>query len=190
MCAQMLARAARAQGLRAAARSGAMRRMSTEVAEAVVEAPPGPFSMSDPTFQGVLSCVGAIYAGALLWQSRDRALAAELAEKKAAHAAAHPEPEAAPVEEAVVEAPTSIAAVVVASPGASVTAWKTGDVSAWLADMELAQHAPAFKAAAIDGTMLLTLTEADLAKELGVSSGLHRKKIMMGVSQLRKGYLA
>ena len=56
--------------------------------------------------------------------------------------------------------------------------------------MELAQHAPAFKAAAIDGTMLLTLTEADLAKELGVSSGLHRKKIMMGVSQLRKGYLA
>jgi len=161
--------------------------MSTEVVEEV--APPGPFSIQDPTFQGVLACIGAIYMGSLRWQSADRSLAAELAEKKAAHAAAHPEPEV--VAEAEPAATSSVvSAVVAAGPGAAVVAWKTTDVSSWLAGLELPQHSAAFKSASVDGPMLLTLTEADLARELGVTSSLHRKKIMMGIGELRKGYIA
>lgn len=70
-----------------------------------------------------------------------------------------------------------------ASP--EVSLWKTADVSNWLANLELPQHSAAFKAAAIDGTMLLTLSDDDLHTELGVSSALHRKKIMIAVSELR-----
>lgn len=178
-----------------AARSGGVRRMCSTVAETAAEEAPGPFSFSDPTFQGVLACVGAVYIGAGRWIKQDRSLAAEIAEKKAAHAAAHPE-EAAAVHEAVAEeaAPTIAAIVAAASPvcssGACITKWKTADVTNWLANLELPQHSAAFKAGAIDGTMLLTLTDADLHKELGVSSALHRKKIMIAVSELRKNYIS
>ena len=62
-------------------------------------------------------------------------------------------------------------------------------MAGWLTAIELPMHAEAFKAHSIDGTMLLVLTEEDLYKSLGVASPLHRKKIMMAIGQLRKGFL-
>lgn len=83
-----------------------------------------------------------------------------------------------------------MAAITIApAPTASVTAWKTDDVSAWLSSIELPMHADAFKAHSVDGTMLLVLTEEDLYKSLGVASPLHRKKLMLGIGELRKGFL-
>lgn len=51
-------------------------------------------------------------------------------------------------------------------------------------------HIESFKAHAVDGTMLLVLTDEDLYKTLEVASPLHRKKIMLAVGELRKGFLA
>ena len=107
--------------------------------------------------------------------------------------------QAAPVVEAPdAAAPTSVVAAVVAAPapvaaagpGSTVMEWKSADVSAWLASIELPQHAESFKTQSVDGPMLLVLTEEDLYKSLGVTSPLHRKKIVMAVGELRKAYMA
>jgi len=62
-------------------------------------------------------------------------------------------------------------------------------VEVWLNDIELPQHARAFKQHSIDGKLLLTLNEQDLYSILNVVSPLHRKKIMMEIAELRSFYL-
>ena len=98
--------------MRVASRAGnPIRRMCTAVAE---EAPPGPFSLSDPTFQGVLGAFACTYIAVIRWQFKDKALAKEIAAHKAAkEAAAEPVAELSPIVSAVVEAsaPTGAAPV-------------------------------------------------------------------------------
>ena len=76
--------------MRVASRAGnPIRRMCTAVAE---ETPPGPFSLKDPTFQGVLGAFACTYIAVIRWQFKDKALAKEIAAHKAAK-----EPAAEPV---------------------------------------------------------------------------------------------
>ena len=95
--------------MRVASRAGnPIRRMCTAVAE---EAPPGPFSLSDPTFQGVLGAFACTYIAVIRWQFKDKALAKEIAAHKAAkEAAAEPVADLSPVVAAVVEASAPTAA--------------------------------------------------------------------------------
>ena len=48
-----------------------------------------------------------------------------------------------------------------ASGSANPANWKTADVALWLEDIELPQHARAFKQHSIDGKLLLTLNEQE-----------------------------
>ena len=177
--------------MRVASRAGnPIRRMCTAVAE---EAPPGPFSLMDPTFQGVLGAFACTYIAVIRWQFKDKALAKEIAAHKAAkEAAAEPVAELSPVVSAVVEAsaPTAAAPVLsaLAAPaaGSSPADWNVAQTGAWLHTLELDQHVPAFKTHAVDGKLLLTLTEQDLYSVLNVVSPLHRKKITMGTAACQK----
>ena len=54
----------------------------------------------------------------------------------------------------------------------------------------MGQHAEAFKTHSVNGKMLLALSDQDLYSTLGVTSPLHRKKLLMEISQLRKEYLS
>jgi len=175
-------------------RSSAIRRMCTAIAE---EAPaPGThFSPVDPTNAAFYGSVVLCYLFTLRWQSRDRALAKEIAAakeakaKETAAAAPPPEPEAAVM--AGTTAPTSaiVRAVVSAPVGASPADWKTADVAAWLESIELPEHAASFKAHSVNGKMLLALSDQDMYQSLGITSPLHRKKLLMEISALRKSYL-
>ena len=49
-------------------------------------------------------------------------------------------------------------------------------------------HVPAFKAHAVNGKLLLTLTEQDMYSVLNIVSPLHRKKLAMGIADLRAAY--
>ena len=184
------------RGLRQPGRVAA-RRMCTAVAE---EAPPGPFSLSDETFRGVLLCFGVTYLGAINWQRIDRQIAREAAELKAA---AHPEGDhaaeghAAPAEahgHAAPAAPAlSAVTVAVAAPksgSANPSDWKVADVTAWLEAQELGAHAEAFKTHLVDGKLLLTLTEQDMYATLNIVSPLHRKKLALAIGDLRKQALS
>merc|ERR1719454_1063277 len=93
--------------MRAASRTvnPTLRRMCTAAAE---EAPPGPFSLSNPTMQGVLGTFAATYFAILRWQSKDKSLAKEIAAHKAAHAPAH--------------APSPVVAAVAAEPAPAAPA--------------------------------------------------------------------
>lgn len=180
--------------MRVASRAGnPIRRMCTAVAE---EAPPGPFSLSDPTMQGVLGAFACTYIAVIRWQLKDKALAKEVALHKAAKAPAEPIADLSPIVAAVVEAaaPTGAAPVLsarmapaAAAAGASPTDWNVGETGAWLHGLELGAHAPAFKTHAVDGKLLLTLTEQDLYSVLNVVSPLHRKKITMGTAACKSG---
>jgi hypothetical protein len=65
----------------------------------------------------------------------------------------------------------------------SMATWRVRDVTAWLCeDLELPQYSEAFSIAAVDGPMLLTLTDTDLRDELGVASMLHRRKVLRAVA--------
>ena len=64
------------------------------------------------------------------------------------------------------------------------------DVSSWLESVELSQHVESFKTHSVNGKMLLALSDQDLYATLGVVSPLHRKKLLMEISALRKAYLA
>jgi hypothetical protein len=169
-----------------------VRRMCTVAAE---EAAPGPLSIKDPTMQGVVGTFASVYVAVIMWQRGDKKLAKEIADHKAAHAPA--EPEVSPVVAAVAEAapaatPTlsALAApAAVAAPGASPADWKVVDVCAWLDSIELGVHAPAFKTHAVDGKLLLSLTEQDLYSVLNVVSPLHRKKLAMAIGELRHKYV-
>jgi len=185
----MLLRARSLSRASGAFRAGAVRRMCTAVAE---EAPaPSPFSPSEPHNAAFYVALGLTYAFVLRWQSKDRKLAKEIAEAKevveAAPAAAEPV-----VAAVAAAAPTSavVTAVVSAPAGASPAEWKTVDVGAWLVSIELPEHAETFKTHSVNGKMLLALSDQDLYSTLGVTSPLHRKKLLMEISALRKSYLS
>ena len=61
---------------------------------------------------------------------------------------------------------------------------------AWLDANELSVHAAAFKTHSVDGKLLLTLSEQDLYSTLGVTSPLHRKKVLMAINDLRRSYIS
>ena len=63
-------------------------------------------------------------------------------------------------------------------PPGPVASWSVAHVGAWLACIELAEHAAAFEAASVDGALLLQLTPDEL-RALGVTSPLHVKKIRL-----------
>lgn len=173
-------------------RSGAARRMCTAVVEEAAEA--GPFSPAHAHNQMFYTVCGFTYLFVLKWQAADRALAKEIAEFKATHAAEEPvvavAEVAAPAAEPAAAAPSPIVAAVTAAPaGAGVAAWKTTDVAAWLDAIELSEHSATFKTHSINGKMLLALSDQDLYSTLNVVSPLHRKKLLMEIAGLRKAYL-
>jgi len=189
----MLARAARSQALRAV-RAPVVRRGMCTAVEATETI--GPMSIKKQEVQLFVASAVVLYGGALRWQSIDRSMAKEAAAKKAAHDEAHPPAVVeevaatpAPAAASVTVTPAVAAVMAAPAPSVSVTSWKTSDVVTWLTAVELPMHADAFKAHSIDGTMLLVLTEEDLYKSLGVASPLHRKKIMLAIGELRKGFL-
>ena len=62
----------------------------------------------------------------------------------------------------------------------AVTAWSAQDVGAWLRGaVGLPQYAEVFEANDISGALLLALSEDEMASELGVTSGIHRKRILL-----------
>jgi pSer/pThr/pTyr-binding forkhead associated (FHA) protein len=63
--------------------------------------------------------------------------------------------------------------------------WTAADVVEWLGSLELAQYAAKFTDLAIDGLMLLAITEPDLEQDLGVSVRLHRFKILENIRKLQ-----
>src|SRR5215471_11543948 len=60
------------------------------------------------------------------------------------------------------------------------------DIAAWLQQLGLEEYEPAFRANAIDGSVLLTLTAEDL-KDLGVALVGHRRKMLNAIAALSAG---
>eukprot|EP00741_Cyanophora_paradoxa_P002894 tig00000654_g2808.t1 len=59
---------------------------------------------------------------------------------------------------------------------------RVSDVCEWLRSLELDKVAPAFAENGVDGKLLLHLTDAELRDELGVASGLLRRRILSEAS--------
>ena len=71
-------------------------------------------------------------------------------------------------------------------PDHLVGQWKMYHVQDWVAgDLELPQYLDYFKDGAVDGMLLLALTEEDLHDDLGMEVRLHRKKLLRAVGRLR-----
>ena len=64
--------------------------------------------------------------------------------------------------------------------------WDEGRVSEWLQELGLAHHAAAFSRLHVNGKLLQQLDDADLADELGVSSRLERKRLLLLIEELVK----
>jgi hypothetical protein len=67
---------------------------------------------------------------------------------------------------------------------AAVAAWDADAVGEWLTHHGFERHAPAFCDARVDGRLLVLLDDADLL-ELGVSSRVERKRILLECDALR-----
>eukprot|EP00741_Cyanophora_paradoxa_P004883 tig00000841_g4738.t1 len=63
---------------------------------------------------------------------------------------------------------------------------RVADVCEWLRSLDLGRLAPAFEGCAVDGQVLLTLTDGDLREELGVESGLVRRNLLLKISDLAR----
>jgi len=94
---------------------------------------------------------------------------------------------AAPAQTSAVVAAVTAAAVPV--DAADPSTWKVADTCAWLAAQELGEHSEAFKTHAVDGKLLLSLTEQDMYGTLGMTSPLRRKKLLMAIAALRAKYV-
>uniref|UniRef100_K3X615 SAM domain-containing protein n=1 Tax=Globisporangium ultimum (strain ATCC 200006 / CBS 805.95 / DAOM BR144) TaxID=431595 RepID=K3X615_GLOUD len=54
----------------------------------------------------------------------------------------------------------------------------------WLAsEMELSQYSEAFQKNAVNGKLLLTLTEQELESEMGITAPLHKRKLMNQIKE-------
>ena len=67
--------------------------------------------------------------------------------------------------------------------------WDENAVGAWLQELGLGQHAPAFARCRVDGRLLLQLDDEDLSAELGVESRLERKRVLTQIERLREELL-
>jgi len=73
----------------------------------------------------------------------------------------------------------------------SVAEWRTLDVITWVGEsMQLPQYAEAFAEGAVDGQMLMSLTDGDLKDELGVANAVHRQKLAGEIARLLKKEMA
>merc|ERR1719265_2596676 len=59
-----------------------------------------------------------------------------------------------------------------------MASWDESKVSMWLQSLHLGDYAGAFQSSGVDGQTLLALSEKDLEEDLGVTSAIHRKKIL------------
>lgn len=69
----------------------------------------------------------------------------------------------------------------------NVLQWNVDNVTEWLSAIYLKQYDDMFRDASIDGPFLCQLTDNDLKDALGIEHVLHRKKILFGINQLKKG---
>eukprot|EP00929_Paragymnodinium_shiwhaense_P079783 TRINITY_DN41594_c0_g1_i2.p1 TRINITY_DN41594_c0_g1~~TRINITY_DN41594_c0_g1_i2.p1 ORF type:complete len:1035 (+),score=195.58 TRINITY_DN41594_c0_g1_i2:52-3156(+) len=67
-----------------------------------------------------------------------------------------------------------------------VEAWTTAHVQGYLDDLGLAELKPLFREQEVTGPVLLSLTEADLHAALGVQKFGHRRRLALGIAQLRQ----
>ena len=67
----------------------------------------------------------------------------------------------------------------------NVRMWSVNDVCRWLDAIFLAQYAPAFKEACVDGPFLLELREEDMVQVLGMKHKLHVRKIIVSREKLK-----
>jgi len=66
-----------------------------------------------------------------------------------------------------------------------VMLWRTRDVVEWLAeDLELPSYCTTFTESAVDGPLLVVLSDQDLESDLGVHDPLHRRKILLRAARL------
>ncbi|CAK9078624.1 Synaptotagmin-5 (NTMC2T2.1) (Synaptotagmin E) [Durusdinium trenchii] len=66
-----------------------------------------------------------------------------------------------------------------------VMLWRTRDVVEWLAsDLELPAYSAGFVEGAVDGPLLVALTDEELESQLGVHDPLHRRKILLRAARL------
>jgi hypothetical protein len=65
--------------------------------------------------------------------------------------------------------------------------WSHDDVSAWATGLGLRELAVGLRKNGVDGQLLLTLSEQDVRKDLGVSNDLQVRKITMAIEKLRRG---
>lgn len=64
--------------------------------------------------------------------------------------------------------------------------WKVDDVMLWLtSEMELSQYCDAFQKNAVNGKLLLTLSEQELETEIGVVAPLHKRKLMNQIREFQ-----
>ncbi|GAB9465073.1 hypothetical protein Gpo141_00002493 [Globisporangium polare] len=64
--------------------------------------------------------------------------------------------------------------------------WKVEDVMLWLtSEMELSQYCEAFQKNAVNGKLLLTLSEEELESEIGVVATLHKRKLMNQIREFQ-----
>lgn len=62
--------------------------------------------------------------------------------------------------------------------------WSMEEVGQCLEDLALGRYAQTFIDEAVDGKLFLTLTDEDLKVDLGITSGIHRRKILTRIAEL------
>lgn len=59
------------------------------------------------------------------------------------------------------------------------------DVETWLTEINMQQYKDQFREMAVDGLLILELTEEDLKEEMNVNVNLHRRKLMKAIEVLK-----
>ncbi|XP_051963343.1 NAD(+) hydrolase SARM1 [Xyrauchen texanus] len=67
----------------------------------------------------------------------------------------------------------------------SVPNWKSGEVQTWLQQIGFSAFSDQFQELQVDGDLLLTITEQDLIHDLGMNSGLTRKRFLRDLRVLK-----
>lgn len=63
--------------------------------------------------------------------------------------------------------------------------WTTGDVQYWVEKIGFGAYKETFLSNMVDGDLLLLLTEKELEEDLGISSGILRKRFMRELESLK-----
>ncbi|XP_012680673.2 NAD(+) hydrolase SARM1 [Clupea harengus] len=67
----------------------------------------------------------------------------------------------------------------------SVPNWKSGEVQRWLQQIGFSSYSERFQELQVDGDLLLNITDEDLRNDLGMSSGLTRKRFLRDLRVLK-----